>query len=145
MRILGSFIPLGLWIGTSDLIQAFEILCYYFQSGWRKWSANHPEWYAQRADAQHPDWYTRRVNNIRQAYTKGRLWPWELTSRPTEKRVYDSSSEMPQPVQTGYQAAPHAMQGQIPMPKWGLFHPSHYEKPSRVEPLPPIQPMEKHL
>ena len=115
------------------------------QRGWRKWSAEHPDWYARREESQHPDWYSRRVNTIRSADTIERLWPWELTSRPTEKKVYGLTQEKPQPVQRGYQAQPHTIDGQIPMPKWGLYNPPHYEEPSRVAPLPSIHVDDKRL
>ena len=115
------------------------------QLGWRKWGAEHPDWYARRAEATVPDWYQRRVNTIRQGDTKERLWPWELTSRPTEKKAYGISRESPRPVQRGYQAVPHDITGQVQMPKWGLYHPPHYAEPSRVEPLPPLHGDEKHF
>jgi len=118
--------------------------CDIAQSGWRKWSSHQPDWYARSAEAWHPDWYARRVDTIRQANTKERLWPWELTSRPTEKRVYGLARESPRPVQRGFQAVPHQIQGQVEMPRWGLFHPDHYSRPSRVEHLPTLHSDEKH-
>ena len=52
----------------------------------------------------------------------------------------------PQPVQRGtYQGFPHAIQGQVAMPKHGLYHPPHYQEPSRVEPLPPLHLDMKNL
>lgn len=119
--------------------------CDRIQQGWRKWGAEQPDWYARRADAQCPDWYARRVNTIRQADTKEQLWPWEQTSKPTERRVYGLGRESPRPVQRGYQAVPHEIEGQVAMPRWGLSHPHHYEEPSRVGPLPPVHADEKHL
>ena len=90
-----------------------------FQLGWRKWGAEHPDWYARRAEATEPDWYQRRVNTIRGGDTKERLWPWELTCKPTEKKAYGISRESPRPVQLGYQAVPHDITGQVQMPKVG--------------------------
>jgi len=118
--------------------------CDHNQAGWYKWAAHQPDWYARRAESWHPDWYARRVATQRHSDTKERLWPWELTSRPTEKRVYGVARESPRPVQRGYQATPHDVQGQVQMPRWGLYHPPHYEEPSRVEPLPALNMGEKH-
>lgn len=35
------------------------------KDGWRKWSAELPDWYAWKASSSHPDWYRRRVNTVR--------------------------------------------------------------------------------
>lgn len=37
----------------------------YFKAGWRKWSAEHPDWYARRSTSRHPDWYNRQTNTTR--------------------------------------------------------------------------------
>ena len=34
---------------------------------------------------------------------------------------------------------------QVPMSRWGLYNPPHYEQPNRVEPLPSIHGDQKHL
>ena len=45
----------------------------------------------------------------------------------------------PRPVQRGtYNSGPHFIEGQVRMPKHGLYHPPHYQQPSGVEPLPPL-------
>lgn len=119
--------------------------CDRIQLGWRKWGAEHPDWYARRADAQHPDWYTRRVNTIRGADTKERLWHWERPQKPTEKKAFGISRASPRPWQRGYQAVPHDIQGQVQMPRHGLYHPPHYGEPSGVEPLPALHIDQKHL
>ena len=113
--------------------------------GWRKWGEVDPGFYARRAEATGPDWYNRRVRDIRSADTTERLWPWELTSKPTEKSAFGIRRESPRPVQRGHQATPHDIEGQVQMPKWGLYHPHHYEEPSRVEPLPPLHVDMKQL
>ena len=73
------------------------------------------------------------------------MWPWELTSKPTEKRAYGIKRESPRPWQRGYQAVPHDIEGQVQMPRHGLYNPPHYQEPGRVEPLPPINVDMKHL
>lgn len=119
--------------------------CDRIQNGWHKWGAEHPDWYAHSAASQHPDWYNRRVDTICRADTKERLWHWERPYKPTEKTAYGISRDSPRPWQRGYQAVPHDVEGQVPMPRWGLYNPPHYEEPNRVEPLPPIHPDQKHL
>ena len=105
------------------------------QDGWLKWGAEQPGWYARQAHATEPDWYTRKTATIRSGYTTEKSWPYDLTSKPTERSVYNTTHEVPKPWQRGYQAIPHDIKGGIQMPRWGLHHPHHYEDPSRVEPL----------
>ena len=101
--------------------------------------------YARRPEPTVPDWYQRRVDTIRSGDTKERMWPWELTSRPTEKQAYGYSRQSPRPWQRGYQAVLHDIEGQVRMPRHGLYNPPHYIEPNRVEPLPPIHIDMKHL
>ena len=115
------------------------------KAGWKKWGAQYPDMYAHRPEATLPDWYTRRVSDIRDADTKVRLWDWEKASRPTEKRAFGLTKETPQPVQRGYFAFPHKPEGQVEVPKWGLYNPPHYQEPGRVEPLPDVHFQQKHL
>ena len=75
--------------------------------------------YARRPEPTVPDWYQRRVDTIRSGDTKERMWPWELTSRPTEKQVYGYSRQSPRPWQRGYQAVLHDIEGQVRMPRHG--------------------------
>ena len=118
---------------------------FFSQLGWRKWGAEHPDWYARSAAATSPDWYTRRVENIRGGHTKMRLWHYERPQKPTEKQVYGLYRDPPRPWQRGYQAVPHNIEGQVQMPKHGLYNPPHYQEPGRVEPLPPLHIDQKHL
>ena len=115
------------------------------QAGWRKWSAHHPDMYARRPEAVQPDWYSRRVQTVRAGDTKERLWSWETSAKPTEKRVYSTTVQHPAVVKEGHRAQPHDIQGQVRNPRWGLYHPDNYTEPSRVEPLPPLHSMEKHM
>ena len=115
------------------------------QMGWRKWGAQYPDWYARGAASQHPDWYTRRVQTIHKADNKMRLWHYERPQKPTEKQVYGLYRDPPRPWQRGYQAVPHDVEGQVQMPRHGLYHPHYYQEPSRVEPLPPLHTDMKHL
>ena len=64
------------------------------QDGWRKWAAEHPDMYSRRSEAVVPDWYTRRVKDIEDSDTKRRLWTWEKTQKPTEKRAYGIKIEV---------------------------------------------------
>ena len=109
-----------------------------FQRGWDKWSANHPDWYARRSDAREPDWYTRRVNIVRGGDTTYLDWKWDQTSHPTYRRTFGMEDE---PKRTGYIGYPdksHQIEGQIPVPKWGLNHPPHYQDPNRVDAMTPV-------
>ena len=101
--------------------------------------------YARRPEATIPDWYQRRIDTIRSGDTKERLWSWELHSKPTEKRAYGIKREPHRPWQLGYQAVPHVIDGQVEVPRHGLYNPPHYIEPGRVEPLPAIHMDMKHI
>lgn len=125
----------------------FTSHCDRSQLGWRKWGHDYPDWYARSAASTTPDWYSRRVSTIRGGDLTELTWkPWEQTSKPNEKKVYGMVREpRHRPWQRGYQATPHEIDGQIPMPRWGLYHPHYYQEPARCEPLPPVHADEKHL
>lgn len=120
--------------------------CDRVQRGWAKWGHDNNGFYARSAAATVPDWYARRVATIRGGDMKELLWSWEGTSKATEKKVFGIDRKVqPVPCQRGHQSTPHDIDGQVAMPRWGLYHPHHYEEPSRALPLPPIHPDEKHL
>ena len=118
---------------------------YIYQDGWKKWGAQYPCLYATRPEPVYPDWHQREISTIRAGDTKERLWDWEKASRPTEKKAFGLTQTIPQPVQRGYFAFPHKVEGQVEVPKWGLYNPPHYQEPSRVEPLPPVHFQQKHI
>ena len=131
--------------------------CVRLQHGWNKWGAQYPDMYTHQASSNDPTWFARRTRGIHDGYTKERLWPWELTSRPTEKRVYGYEREDPRPVKRGGfpHAVPHFIEGQIRAPRWGIYHPNggetqryhqhYYQFPMRAEPLGEAYFNEKHL
>ena len=122
-------------------------LCFnfHFKAGWRKWAAHHPDWYARRAESRHPDWYNRKVNYTRNSDIKNMMWTWDKTDKPTFKKTFGITREPPKPVQKGYQATPHNIEGQVQMPRWGLYHPDFYQEKCGVEPLPPLHSDMKHM
>ena len=75
-------------------IYFIEFAYFCAQAGWRKWAGEHPDMYSRRPEAVVPDWYTRRVRDVQAADTKRRLWTWEQTQKPTEKRTYGLSIEV---------------------------------------------------
>lgn len=64
------------------------------KAGWRKWATEHPDMYSRRPEAVVPDWYTRKVSDIKDSDTKRRLWTWEKTQKPTEKKAYGIKIEV---------------------------------------------------
>uniref|UniRef100_A0A2C9LLD5 Uncharacterized protein n=1 Tax=Biomphalaria glabrata TaxID=6526 RepID=A0A2C9LLD5_BIOGL len=122
------------------------------KAGWRKWSAEHPDWHAWRSTSRHPDWYNRKVNYIRRADYKNVNWHWEQPSKPTSRKHDDfvpfNNEVKMKEVQ---KAMPHnkGLQGswsyavpfpqEIPTPKWGLFNPPNYQEPTRLNHFPPIR------
>ena len=64
------------------------------KAGWRKWAAEHPDMYSLRPEAVVPHWYTRKVSDIEDSDTKRRLWTWEKTQKPTEKKAYGIKIEV---------------------------------------------------
>ena len=50
--------------------------------------------YSRRSEAVVPDWYTRKVTDIQDSDTKRRLWTWEKTQKPTEKKAYGIKIEV---------------------------------------------------
>ena len=126
-------------------IKLHHFFILYFQRGWQKWGHNYQDFYAQKADATSPDWYSRRTNTIRGGDIKELLWPYEGTSKPTEKKTFGITKDPPIQWRKGYRAVPHDIEGQVVVPRWGLYHPGHYECPGRAEQLPAIHPDEKHL
>ncbi|KAK2191981.1 hypothetical protein NP493_41g02016 [Ridgeia piscesae] len=131
--------------------------CDRTQRGWHKWGAEYPDMYTHKSSSNDPTWFARTTRRIYDGDTKERMWPWELTSRPTEKRVYGYEREAPRPVKrSGFpHAVPHFIEGEIRAPRWGIYHPNHgesqryhqhyYQFPSRAEPLPEAYANEKHL
>ncbi|XP_071110982.1 uncharacterized protein [Haliotis cracherodii] len=121
-------------------------------AGWRKWSAEHPDWYARRASSQHPDWYNRRRDTVRRADYKNINWHNERPSKPTA-RTHDDfvpyTNEVmmkdvikPMPHNKGFQGTvtfPKPFPMEVPAPKWGLYHPPHYEEPTRLNHFPPVR------
>ncbi|KAL8597190.1 hypothetical protein ACOMHN_022237 [Nucella lapillus] len=120
--------------------------------GWRKWSAEHPDWYAWRGTSRHPDWHNRTVDTIRRADYKNVNWHYERPSKPTS-RSHDAFTPYENDVimKDTLPAMPHnrSFQGkfscpkpfpqEIPTPKWGLYNPPHYQEPGRLDNYPPVQ------
>lgn len=121
--------------------------------GWRKWSAVQPDWLAKDSSSCHPDWYNRHLNYIRRAdYEAVR---YERTRKPSnykhdhfvatsrEARLPKEAAESVPPNGSFYgKAISRFRNNDIQAPKWGQFHPDHYENPYRFQTLPPIQPGE---
>ena len=127
-------------------IRLISLLLGLLQLGYRKWGHDFPEWYARSATSTTPDWYSRRVGAIRSGDLTHLMWkPWDQTSKPSEKKVYGIVREpRHRPWMRGYQA-PLEVDGRVQVPRWGLYHPHHYQEPARCEPLPPVHADEKHL
>ncbi|KAK3774026.1 hypothetical protein RRG08_030108 [Elysia crispata] len=120
--------------------------------GWRKWSAEHPDWYAWRSTSRHPDWFNRETNQIRRADYKNVNWHFERPSKPTS-RIHDDfipfnnevmmkDVQRPMPHNRGYRgnwSYPTPFPQEIPSPKWGLYNPPHYQEPTRLNYFPPIR------
>lgn len=121
------------------------LLC-LLQLGWRKWGHDYPDWYARNAASTFPDWYNRRVSTIRSGDLTELTWkPWEQTSKPNEKKTHGIVREpRHRPWLRGYQA-PTDVDGLIPAPRWGRYHPHYYQEPVHCELLPTLYPDEKHL
>ncbi|BFZ18842.1 hypothetical protein BsWGS_21881 [Bradybaena similaris] len=119
------------------------------RAGWRKWSAEQPGWYAWKSSSRHPDWYNREVNSIMQGNYKTNNWHWERPSKPTSRQPTVMScgdhivegTQKPFPHNRGYHGTfsyPNPFPQEVPTPKWGLYHPGHYEEPTRFNHFPPI-------
>ncbi|KAK6192720.1 hypothetical protein SNE40_004144 [Patella caerulea] len=122
------------------------------QAGWRKWSAEHPDWYAKRATSQHPDWYNRRRDTIRRVDYKNINWHYEQPSKPTSRNMDDfvpikpdvQMKDVLKPMPPnrsfkGHTSYPKPFPYEIPMPNWGLYHPDHYKDPVILNHFPPIR------
>ncbi|XP_076106841.1 uncharacterized protein LOC143075339 isoform X1 [Mytilus galloprovincialis] len=135
------------------------------QAGWRKWSAEHPDWYARRSTSRHPDWYNRQTNTTRRVDYKNIIffiifsvdykninWHYERPSKPTS-RVHDDfipnnnevmhkAVQRPMPHNKAYMGTfsyPRPFPMEIPPPKWGLYNPPNYEEPARFDHFPPLR------
>ncbi|VDI30605.1 uncharacterized protein LOC143075339 isoform X2 [Mytilus galloprovincialis] len=122
------------------------------QAGWRKWSAEHPDWYARRSTSRHPDWYNRQTNTTRRVDYKNINWHYERPSKPTS-RVHDDfipnnnevmhkAVQRPMPHNKAYMGTfsyPRPFPMEIPPPKWGLYNPPNYEEPARFDHFPPLR------
>ncbi|XP_045171620.1 uncharacterized protein LOC123533806 [Mercenaria mercenaria] len=124
------------------------------RDGWRKWSGDRPDWYAWKSSSKNPDWYRRNVNTIRRADYKNINWVYEYPSKPTS-RVHDDfisvTNEVmqkdmlkPMPPNRAYSGCtthpkPDPIPKEVPVPKWGLYNPPHYEEPIRYNHFPPIK------
>jgi len=124
--------------------------CDRIQAGYRKWGADYPDWYARRPEATHPDWFTRRMQTIREGDLKELQWSWERTSKATQRGMHTvpncrgESTERPWK-RGNFVGTPHELDGQVVVPRWGQYHPTNYEAPSRLELLPPIHGDEKRV
>ncbi|OWF48248.1 uncharacterized protein LOC110453316 [Mizuhopecten yessoensis] len=120
--------------------------------GWQKWGGPHPDWYAKKSSSQHPDWFNRNINTIRRSDYKKVNWHYERPSKPTSRTHDDFISYTNEVMQKdvlrpmshnkSYQGRftfkqPYPME--VPMPKWGLYNPPHYEEPIRNDHFPPIK------
>ncbi|KAL5016543.1 hypothetical protein ScPMuIL_006132 [Solemya velum] len=122
------------------------------QNGWRKWSAEHPDWYAKKPSSTHPDWHNRRVNTVRRADYKNINWSYEYPSKPTSRthdhfvsytnEVKQKDTLKPLPHNKSYRGRftyPSPFPMEVPMPKWGLYHTQKCEEPIRLDHFPPIK------
>jgi hypothetical protein len=95
--------------------------------------------YSRHSSATTPEWFSRRNSALRQADLKELYWSWEQPSKPTEKTTFGLLSDVKHPcTQSGYQAAPHDIDGQVNMSRWGIYHPPSYQELSRTVNLPPL-------
>ncbi|CAG5136278.1 unnamed protein product [Candidula unifasciata] len=120
------------------------------RAGWRKWSAEQPGWQAWKASSRHPDWYNREVNYIVQANNKNKNWHWEQPSKPTSRQYASIPGDNEPTLKVGQKLFPHnrgyhgnlsypqPFPQEVPTPKWGLYHPGHYQEPTRLNHFPPI-------
>ena len=122
------------------------------QAGWRKWSGEHPDWYARRSTSRHPDWYNRQTNTTRRVDYKNINWHYERPSKPTS-RVHDDfipnnnevihkDVQKAMPHNKAYMGSfsyPRPFPMEIPPPKWGLYSAPNYEEPSRFNHFPPLR------
>jgi len=122
------------------------------REGWKKWSSEHPDWYAKRGTSRHPDWHNRRVDTTRRVDYKNINWHYERPSKPTS-RTHDAFTPYENDVimketlpamshNKGFRGSfsyPKPFPQEIPTPKWGLYNPPVYTQPLREDHYPPVQ------
>ncbi|ESO06679.1 hypothetical protein HELRODRAFT_188446 [Helobdella robusta] len=83
--------------------------------GLAKWSGDYPFMHSRSKQATEPDWFTRRPTQrriISQADYMG--------TDPDRRMVL---AEVTSTWKSGYRAVPHNLEGQVSVPKWGIYHP----------------------